>query len=243
MHLILLSGGSGKRLWPLSNDIRSKQFLKVLPGELDKKTGGTVLESMVQRVYRQLSQVGGWQSITVAAGNSQRDQLELQLGKSVNVVIEPERRDTFPAIALACSYIYDRCNVGRDEAIAVLPVDAFVENTYFEKISEMENVINNTDANLVLLGAKPLFPSEKYGYIVPSNNQDKECSFAVKEFKEKPTVDEASKLLEQGALWNCGVFGLRLGYVLDILKDKYDITDYTFTSMEKNFMKLNKTSF
>ena len=81
MNVILLSGGSGKRLWPLSNDVRSKQFLKLLVNP----EGGN--ESMVQRVYRQLKKVGYWESITVAAGASQKDQIELQLGKDINLVI------------------------------------------------------------------------------------------------------------------------------------------------------------
>ena len=242
MHLILLSGGSGKRLWPLSNDIRSKQFLKVLPGAIDEETGKPRLESMVQRVYRQLQAVGGWDSITVAAGASQRDQLGLQLGNKVNVVIEPERRDTFPAIALACSHLYDIMKVTETEAVAVLPVDTFVNTDYFKKIAQIEKVLSETDADLVLLGAKPLFPSEKYGYIVP-NGDLQEGSSAVKGFKEKPTAKIAEKLIAENALWNCGVFGLKLGYVLNILREKYGITDFSFDRMQETFKGLNRTSF
>lgn len=138
MHLILLSGGSGKRLWPLSNDVRSKQFLKLLDGPNDQK------ESMVQRVYRQLQEVGGWESITIAASSSQRDQIELQLGRNINLVIEPERRDTFPAIALACAFLYSERYVRRDEVVVILPVDPYVDDDFFTRVKEIEKTLEMT---------------------------------------------------------------------------------------------------
>lgn len=234
MHLILLSGGSGKRLWPLSNDVKSKQFLKVLPGPNGKH------ESMVQRVYRQLQEVGGWDSITVAAGASQKDQLGLQLGEEVNIVIEPERRDTFPAIALACSYLHSEREVGLDEAIAVLPVDPFVELDYFKNISKFEEILKDHPKGLVLMGATPTIPSEKYGYIIPKNKED---ISEVEYFKEKPDTITAQTLINKGALWNCGVFGLRVGYIAEILKEKYGIKKLDYKSMLDSFTTLTKTSF
>ena len=99
MQLILLSGGSGKRLWPLSNDSYSKQFLRLLP------TPNGNRESMVQRVVRQIQESQLNAEITIATGEGQRDAISCQLGSTVDVVTEPERRDTFPAIALACMYL------------------------------------------------------------------------------------------------------------------------------------------
>lgn len=232
MHLILLSGGSGKRLWPLSNEVRSKQFLKLL-----KDSNGEP-ESMVQRVYRQLKEAGHWQSITVAAGAAQKDQIQSQLGENVNLVIEPERRDTFPAIALATSFLYSECGVNKDESIAVLPVDPFVEVDFFKAIGRIETELEGTNSDLVLLGATPLFPSEKYGYIVPTENRQD-----VKNFKEKPEMHIAEKLIKDGALWNCGVFGLKLGYVQEILKQKYNIDNFNYEDMKNHFLNLKKTSF
>ena len=235
MHLILLSGGSGKRLWPLSNDTRSKQFLQVLPGP-----DGT-RESMVQRVYRQLKEVGGWDSITVAAGAAQKDQLGLQLGKEVNLVMETERRDTFPAIALACAYLYSEKGVKESETIAVLPVDPFVELDYFNKIAEFREILNSDSDELVLMGAFPTFPSEKYGYIVP---KDTESTLSeVKYFKEKPDKCTAERLMQEGALWNCGVFGLKLGYMIRLLKERYHIADLSYSQFLESFHTLEKTSF
>lgn len=100
MKLILLSGGSGKRLWPLSNDARSKQFLKVLENEDGQ------LKSMVQRVWMQLKNVNLTESTIIATCKTQVDMIQNQLGQKVDLVIEPSRRDTFPAIALAASFLY-----------------------------------------------------------------------------------------------------------------------------------------
>ncbi len=235
MHLILLSGGSGKRLWPLSNDVRSKQFLKLLKDENGQA------ESMVQRVYRQIKEVGGWDSITIAAGASQLDMISLQLGEDVNVVIEPERRDTFPAIALACTYLFSEKSINREDVIAVLPVDPYVDLAYFKKIQEAETVLKEAETDLVLLGAVPTFPTEKYGYLIPGQKTDN--AYDVKYFKEKPSEEEAQTLINQGALWNCGVFGLKLGYVLDILREKYYIDQFQYESMKESFKTLEKTSF
>src|SRR5574344_2226342 len=102
MQIILLSGGSGKRLWPLSNHTRSKQFVKLLPA------GGDATEAMVQRVVRQIREAQLTDSVIVATGANQKDIISNQLGGSVEVVSEPSRRDTFPAIALASMYIADK---------------------------------------------------------------------------------------------------------------------------------------
>lgn len=128
MNLILLSGGSGKRLWPLSNDIRSKQFIRMLSDE----NGG--LESMLGRVYRQITQVDPEARITIATGKKQVSLIKNQLGDKVGVCVEPCRRDTFPAVCLAAAYLRDRQGVKEDEIVVVCPVDPYVETSYFEAL-------------------------------------------------------------------------------------------------------------
>ena len=100
MNLVLLSGGSGKRLWPLSNDVRSKQFIPFLKTE-------NGYESMVQRVYRQIKLVDENAEVTIATSKAQVSSIHNQLGEDVGISIEPCRRDTFPAIALAAAYLKD----------------------------------------------------------------------------------------------------------------------------------------
>ena len=114
MKIILLSGGSGKRLWPLSNDARSKQFLRLLTAPDGSK------ESMIQRMVRQIKSAELTDDIVIATGLNQKDSIENQLGDSISVVTEPCRRDTFPAIMLACTYLADQ-GTSMNEPVIVMP--------------------------------------------------------------------------------------------------------------------------
>jgi mannose-1-phosphate guanylyltransferase len=235
MKLVLLSGGSGKRLWPLSNDSRSKQFLKVL----ENKDGQ--LESMVQRVWRQLESVGLSDSAVVATSKSQLDMIQSQLGRKVPLIVEPERRDTFPAIALAATYLYSIQGVSLNEVVAVLPVDPYVEDEFFRKVSELGDSLLGSNANLALLGVTPTYPSEKYGYIVPENSLEDQSYSKVSHFKEKPNKEQARDLIEQQALWNCGVFAFKLDYIISLLSQKRFPIQYE--KLLKRYNQLPKISF
>ncbi|WP_078409107.1 sugar phosphate nucleotidyltransferase [Priestia abyssalis] len=235
MELVLLSGGSGKRLWPLSNDARSKQFLKVLENK------NRVLESMVQRVWGQLGNVGLENSAVIATSKSQVDMIQNQLNGQVGLIVEPSRRDTFPAIALAASYVYTVKEANVDEVVAVLPVDPYVHDGFFERVKDLEAVVHNSDAQLALIGVQPTYPSSKYGYIVPTEEMSAAEYRQVSRFTEKPTEEKAQELIEQGALWNCGVFAFKLGYVIDILEEKGLPTNYE--ELLKQYDKLPKISF
>lgn len=217
MNIILLSGGSGQRLWPLSNNVRSKQFIKVLQGENGQ------LESMVQRVYRQITTVDADAQVTIATGKKQVSMILNQLENKVNVCVEPERRDTFPAICLAAAYLHDVKNVAETEPVIVCPVDPYVEDSYFEALKRLSELAEEGNANMSLLGIEPTYPSEKYGYIIP---ESKEEVSAVSTFKEKPDEETAKKYLEQGALWNGGVFAFRLSYLLEKAHELLDFKDY-----------------
>lgn len=232
MNLVLLSGGSGQRLWPLSNDIRSKQFIKIFHREDGE------LESMVQRVYRQIKTVDTDATVTIATSKSQVAAIHNQLGEDVGISVEPCRRDTFPAIALAAAYLKDVQGIDPGEPVVVCPVDPYVENDYFEALKTLGERAAVSDANLVLMGIEPTYPSEKYGYIIPTG---KEALSKVSMFKEKPTQEAAREYISQGALWNGGVFAFRLGYVLERAHELIEFTDYDdlFTRYET----LEKISF
>lgn len=232
MNIVLLSGGSGQRLWPLSNDIRSKQFIKIF-----QKEDGT-LESMVQRVYHQIKEVDRDATVTIATSKSQVSSIHNQLGEDVGISVEPCRRDTFPAIALAAAYLKDVRGVGEEEAVVVCPVDPYVENHYFEALKGLGNRVVESDANLVLMGIEPTYPSEKYGYIIPMG---KEEVSKVSMFKEKPTARAAAEYIEQGALWNGGVFAFQLGYVLNRAHELIDFIDYK--DLFEKYDTLTKISF
>ena len=235
MKLVLLSGGSGKRLWPLSNDSRSKQFLKVLKNEKNE------MQSMVQRVWEQLTVLGIENNSVIATSKSQVDMINNQLGNDVPIIIEPERRDTFPAIALAASYLYSKEHVDLDEIIGVLPVDPYVENKFFERLLDLEEVLKSSDADLGLMGVMPTYPSEKYGYIVPNIEKSTQEVVRVSHFKEKPNTVEAEILLTQNALWNCGVFAFKLDKIISLLDKKGFPVQYD--ELIKQYTKLPKISF
>ncbi len=238
MRLVLLSGGSGKRLWPLSNDSRSKQFLKVLASP-----HGTA-ESMVQRVWRQIQSAGLERHSYIATSSTQVEVLQSQLGNHVPLIVEPERRDTFPAIALAAAYLYSVQGVGLNETIAVLPVDPFVETAYFHKVKEMEQVLDVSGADLALIGVKPTYPSEKYGYIIPTEktiDYQTTSYLHVNRFQEKPREEEAAAMIQEAALWNCGVFAFKLDFIINLLIAMELPIQYD--EMLKQYHKLPKISF
>lgn len=232
MNLILLSGGSGKRLWPLSNDIRSKQFIKIF------RTEDGSYESMVQRVYRQIREMDREANVTIATSKAQVSSIHNQLGEEVGISVEPCRRDTFPAIALATAYLHDVRGVSEEDAVVVCPVDPYVEKGYFETLKELGRLAEEGTANLVLMGIEPTYPSEKYGYIIPNG---KEAVSGVKTFKEKPDMETAKAYIGQGALWNGGVFAYKLGYVLDKAHEMISFTDYQ--DLYDKYDTLTKISF
>lgn len=232
MNIVLLSGGSGKRLWPLSNDIRSKQFIKIFKTE----DGG--YESMVQRVYRQIKKVDSDAVVTIATSKTQVSAIHNQLGEDVGISVEPCRRDTFPAIALATAYLADVMKVDPEESVVVCPVDPYVNDDYFRALKELAAQADKGEANLVLMGIEPTYPSEKYGYIIP---ESAEHTSAVKTFKEKPTEQVAREYISEGALWNGGVFAYKLKYVLNKAHELIDFTDYS--DLFGKYDTLNKISF
>lgn len=217
MNIILLSGGSGKRLWPLSNDVRSKQLIKLFKDENGK------YESMVQRVYRQITTVDNEAKVTIATSKSQASAIKNQLGEKVSICVEPCRRDTFPAIALAATYLHHELGVGAEEAVVVCPADPYVDNTYYETVKTLQELAEKGGANLTLMGIEPTYPSEKYGYIIPES-----CDTVSKvaEFKEKPNTEAAKEYMERHALWNAGIFAFKLEYLLKKVHGMIDFEDY-----------------
>lgn len=232
MNIVLLSGGSGKRLWPLSNDIRSKQFIKIFKNEEG------AYESMVQRVYRQIKKADPEAKVTIATSKAQVSAIHNQLGENVGISVEPRRRDTFPAIVLASAYLADVQGVDPGEPVVVCPVDPYVEDDYFSALKKLGEQAEKGEANLVLMGIEPTYPSEKYGYIIP---EDGEAVSRVSTFKEKPDEATARAYIAQGALWNGGVFAYQLGYLLKKAHEMISFTDYQ--DLYRKYDTLTKISF
>ncbi len=236
MQIVILSGGSGSRLWPLSNDARSKQFLRLLPTE-----GSEERESMIMRVVRQIAEAGLEADITIATGALQRDAILSQIGDHVSIVTEPERRHTFPAICLACEFLAREKGCAPDEPVVVMPCDAFTGAGYFQTIGKMAAEVAKGSADMLLMGINPIFPSTKYGYILPDRSGGGHGVVPVKKFVEKPDVASAAALIEDGALWNSGVFAFRLGYMTTLARGYVD--GDSFATIRSRYEDYPITSF
>lgn len=225
MYGVLLSGGSGERLWPLSNGRRSKQYIKVLPSEQDSSSK----VSMVQRIWSQLENAGLASNCIVCASISQVESLQAQLG-DIPIAVEPARRNTYPAVVLSSAYISSILHAKDDDIVCVFPVDPYTDDSYFETIKLLERTLVESGADIALMGVVPTYPSAKYGYILPCNleGKGKDSYFSVKGFSEKPNEALAKQFISEGALWNCGVFCFRLSLLKQKLASDGLLFDYDY---------------
>lgn len=232
MNVILLSGGSGKRLWPLSNEIRSKQFIKLL-----KKDDG-IYESMVQRVYRFLEEEYRDANIVLATSKDQVATIKSQLNNNIKLSVEPERRDTYPAIALASAFMKDFKYLSDDDIVIVAPVDSNVDVKYFKMLQMLESIIKKNNYNVLLVGIEPTSPASKYGYIIPKSKSD---ISKVETFKEKLDKDLATEYIKRGGLWNSGIFVFKIGYILNQVEKEIGVSSYD--GIYSHYSELPKISF
>ncbi|MBO6178421.1 MAG: cupin domain-containing protein [Selenomonadaceae bacterium] len=231
MQIVLLSGGSGKRLWPLSNDIRSKQFLRIFEDNGE-------FSSMIQKIFADIKKAAPKANITIAAPKKQLSVLINQCGKDISVSKEPVRRDTFPAIALASLYLTDIKKADKDEVAVFMPVDPYVELDFFAAVKKLGEIAETGDKNIMLMGIAPTYPSAKYGYIFPKTNDEiSEVNF----FKEKPDEETAAQYIKEGALWNSGVFAMKLSYITEKAEEILKVKSYE--ELYENYADISPISF
>jgi mannose-1-phosphate guanylyltransferase len=235
MKILLLSGGAGRRLWPLSNQIRAKQFLKLLSREDNTN------ESMLQRVCRQLEEAGLFSSTYIITSQGQQDIIQNQVASPLPIISEPSQKGTFSAVSLAVAYLHSKEETGLDETICVLPVDVFADLSFFHLINKMPSILAKSLAELAHIGVEPEFPSDQLGYIVPGIMEQSNDYFQVTRFIEKPNMKKAAELIKKKALWNCGVYGFNMNFMLQLLKDKGIPTEYD--ELLSVYSKLPKLSF
>ncbi len=178
---------------------------------------------MLQRMYRMICDADPDSTVTIATSDNQVPAIKAQLGEDIGISVEPCRRDTFPAIALAAAYLHEKQGVDENEPIIVCPVDPYVEADYFRMFDRLCRQIVKDEANMALIGVEPTYPSEKYGYIIPVSSEP--VSY-VKTFREKPDAEAAEQYISQGALWNAGVFAFRLRYVLEKAEELLGTAEY-----------------
>lgn len=222
MHIVFLCGGSGTRLWPLSNEIRSKLFLEILPSPQGER------ESMIGRVCRQLTASGLQESAIFVTNQEQAHLVTCYAGSGLPLIIEPFKRGTFAATALAAAYLLAHSMAEPDDIICITPADMFVGEDYFSRFKLLPKILRDAKADLALLGTKPTNPSEQYGYILPDQNKSKVSLeyYKVSSFLEKPETGRAKVLMGQNALWNCGVFAFPLQFILSYMEQINMPTDY-----------------
>lgn len=195
---------------------------------------------MVQRVYRQLRTEFPHERVVLATGAAQREQIVAQLGVDVDIVCEPARRDTFPAIALSCTFLADTCAASPDDVVLVLPVDVYADQSYFSVVGKMRDVVRDDGASLVLMGITPSHPSQRFGYMVPVPTSTGAYT-RIDRFVEKPDEESARSLIAKGALWNGGVFGFKLGYLMEVARSH--LGDLSFQQFLDTYASAKKISF
>ncbi len=209
MKIVLLSGGKGKRLWPLSTDNVPKQFVSLFNDA----------SSMLKKTYDSIVENYGGNNIYIATGNDYRDEVLNQIKGFKNFILEPAYIGTFGAIINIAVYLKEIEKVSNDEIISIVPIDHDVDKNFYKILAGAKKIIENEKSDICLIGIKPTFPSTQYGYIINSNNN-------VLSFKEKPNIELAAKLIIDNALWNSGIVNFRLGKILQIAKQYLNYSSY-----------------
>lgn len=206
MHIALLCGGAGKRLWPLSNELRSKLFLELLPSP----SGG--YESMIGRVIRQLEDAGLLGSVLLVTDQSQTGITSRYTKGLAPVLGEPAKRGTFTAAVLASKFLEASGSAMPDDLLCIAPADMFAGEDFFSCFTRFPELLTTSGADLAMLGTRPTIATDQYGYIIPETLNPQGFA-SVRRFAEKPDIPTAKQLLEQGALWNSGVYVFRISYM------------------------------
>jgi mannose-1-phosphate guanylyltransferase len=231
MKIILLSGGSGKRLWPLTSSKRAKQYLPIL----DAPDGGG--ESLLQRVWRQLGAAGLQSHTHISTCLEQMELVQRQTGGQAGIVLEPEPRDTYPAVALAAAYLYSIAGVSLNETIVVMPVDAYVEADFFECIHELPELLRRSSHELITLTATQA--AEQGHQESGRPNQERSAEEIRRWHLNQLTTKGAG--MEAGASPNCGVYAFKLDFMIAMITRRGLPASYE--ELYKQYGRLPKTAF
>lgn len=236
---VILAGGKGERFWPLSRHDRPKQFLS-LDG-----SGKTLLQSTAERL---LNLAAGWEQIWVITASHLAQGVQEQLPQlpRENLLVEPEGRDTAPAIAWATLEVSRRYT--QEAVLGFFPADHWIgDRAAFETTLQAASQLASQEPAIVTLGIKPSFPSTGYGYIEqgePVGEFRELAAYRVTRFTEKPDRETAEAFLKTGRFsWNSGMFIFRAGVVLSELATHAPEIVHPITEQGKAaYSQLPKTS-
>ena len=193
---IILAGGGGTRLWPLSGETCPKQFLSL-----------TEEKTLLQLTFERLTKFIPSENIITVTNHKHVDIVKKQLGDAHKAIGEPLSRNTAPAIALGVQHIQEICK--DDPVIMVCPSDHLIKNEKNFVKAAYEGAKLAEKGSLVIFGIKPTRPETGYGYVHATSRT----------FKEKPDYDTALKYLQFGDYyWNGGIFMFKLSTILEEMK-------------------------
>lgn len=228
MKIIIMAGGTGTRLWPLSRKSKPKQFQPLFGDE-------TMLQMTVQRLLSHFDM----EDIYVATNQQYQDEVlaELPNLSPDHIILEPEKRDTAPAIGLAAISV----GAKSDESIAFLAADHYIHKPKeLCKILQLaDSFLSQSPEYIITLGITPTAPETGYGYI--KYNQDslvegqKQSIYKVDAFVEKPDFQTATQYLSDGNyVWNSGMFVVQKQKLLEMYQDHLPDTASVLKNLEDN---------
>ena len=209
LYSVILAGGSGTRLWPISRELYPKQLLKLFGNK-----------TLIQQTFSRLKKIIPPEKIYIVTTENFAEDIIIQLQKfsfaKENIIIEPYQKGTAPAIALAMKKILD---IDKSAISLVCPVDHLIgtDAKFFNSVKIAFIATQNN--SLVVFGVSPDNPTSEYGYIKTKKNKiEKDESYEVEKFIEKPPKEEAERLIKEGCLWNSGIFVWKNKTILNEIK-------------------------
>ncbi len=245
---IILSGGTGSRLWPLSRESFPKQFLNLTDEENF---------TLLQQTYKRIEDLENLSKPIIICNEEHRfivgDQMRKIKTDPGAIILEPSRRNTAPAITIAAlKAIQDNLEKDIDPTLLILSSDHYIEKVDEFKKSIKESIKIAKNGGLVIFGILPTYPSTGYGYIKAENNTKSNNYIAskVEEFIEKPNIKTAKSLFkDQKYTWNSGIFVCKASSIIEELSQLVpQMVENCKRCLENSkvdldFIRLEETSF